>query len=431
MVGLGLQAWVYSTSAWPADWLMLLGSEPPGSTAPATLWGYGQVQYQRDFSQPNSAGQYVPPKVIGPDLKSQAMTNISGAAIGLRGTPPGGVDRFNYSLLLELGNNAATHPGDTFARAIDASLTWRLPAGPRLRLGLFKYPGAEEGLQALLVSDYVSLSEAVNGLLLERLPNRHYSANLPPQTLPADFNGFERPAATFRDVGAQLFNSFGATHWQHSYALMLGHGNGLSFDDNDGRKDLYLYWASERVDAGQGPRRQGLKLFAWGQWGSRQLDNSDDGLDNLRRYQRTRLGLGAKYLQRPWRWTVELIEARGMIFVGPDKPSFTFTLPANGNGADARGRGGYVEAGWYVPDTAWELDLRYDTLLRLPDRPDQHRLSKWTLGLQYHFDPRTRLTVNYELRDFTCDSGQAACAGAEANLSDVGEKLGMQLTTVF
>lgn len=424
---------VWSGPARAADWLSLLGAEPKGSTVAARPWGYGQAQYQRDFSRPNGAGQYVPPKVIGPDLEQRAAFNITGAAIGLRGTPFGWVDRVNYSLLLELGNNAATNPGDTLAQPLDASLTLHLPAGPKLRLGLFKYPGAEEGLQALMVSDYINLSEAVNGLLLERLPNPRYSANLPAQTLPPalGLNGFDRHAATFRDVGAQWFDGFERAGWQHSYAAMLGNGNGLSFDDPDGAKDLYLYWASEQVHAGQGPRREGLKLFAWGQWGERRLDHSDDGVANPRAYDRNRLGLGLKYLRLPYRLTFEYVDARGMIFVGPDKPSFTFTVPANGNGADARGHGGYLEAGWYLPGTKWELDARYDSMTRLLDRPDQHRLSKWTLGVQYHFDPRTRLTLNYELRDFTCDSGQPGCVGPESNLKDVGDKVGIQVTTVF
>jgi hypothetical protein len=195
--------------------------------------------------------------------------------------------------------------------------------------------------------------------------------------------------------------------------------------------DLYLYWASEKVYGGRGPRREGLKIFAWGQWGERRLDNTDDGIDNPRTYGRSRLGLGLKYLKKPYRFTFEYVDAEGMIFVGPDKPTFVFTTPSNGSGADSRGHGGYLEAGWYVPDSAWEIDARYDSMTRLLGRPDQHRLSKWTLGVQYHLDPRTRLTLNYEIRDFACDSGQPACAGPESNLKGVGNKVGLQITTIF
>jgi hypothetical protein len=227
-----------SHGARAADWLMLQGAEPDGSADPIRYWGYGQAQFQRDFSAPNGTGQFVPPKVIGPDLNVRSEFNISGAAIGIRGAPMNGL---NYAVLFELGNNAATNPHDVVARPLEASMTWHLPQGPRLRMGLFKYPGAEEALQALLLSDYINLSEAVNGLLLERFPNHSYTSNLPPQTLPPapGFNGFDRSAGTFRDVGAELFDTLaGNSGWQHSYAIMLGNGNGLRFDDPDNNKDL-------------------------------------------------------------------------------------------------------------------------------------------------------------------------------------------------
>jgi hypothetical protein len=89
-------------------------------------------------------------------------------------------------------------------------------------------------------------------------------------------------------------------------------------------------------------------------------------------------------------------------------------VPAKGNGADARGRGGYIEAGWYIPGGKWELDARYDSMTRLLDRPDRHRLSKWTLDGQYHIDLRTRLTLNYEIRDFTCDAASRLALGRRA-----------------
>jgi predicted porin len=120
-----------------------------------------------------------------------------------------------------------------------------------------------------------------------------------------------------------------------------------------------------------------------------------------------------------------------MIFEGPDKTNWYFTSPANGNGADAKAYSWYVEGGWYIPGTKFELDARYDTLTRNDGRPDQHQFDKWTLGAQYHFNPKTRVTLNYEIRDFQCNSGAAVCNNVNANLDGVGNKVGVQLTAIF
>lgn len=416
-----------------ADWLALQGTEPPGADS-VRFVGYLQALYQHDFSAANALNQYVPPKVIGPELERREQFTLASAGLGVRGAPAACEGRLNYALSLEFGRNGATWPGEVFATPLEASLTLNQVAGAHLRAGLFKTPGAEEGLQAVSVADYISLSEAVNGLVLERFPTRHYTANVPPQELPAatPLNAFDRPTGAFRDIGVELFDTLhGGGAWELSYALMLGQGNGLKLSDPDSNWDRYLYLAAERVDAGQGPRREGLKLFAWGQWGSRLLDDRDDGLANPARYDRNRAGLGVRYLNKPLRLSAEYIYADGMVFVGPDKPTFVFTRPENGSGADSRGQGGYLEAGWTLPGTAWTLSARYDTLLRLTDRPDQHRLDKWTLAAQWQLPHGARLDIDYEFRDFRCDSGQPGCTGPNANLKGVGDRVGVMLSVFF
>ena len=134
---------------------------------------------------------------------------------------------------------------------------------------------------------------------------------------------------------------------------------------------------------------------------------------------------------------LDKLAADGMIFVGPDKPNFYFTNnTAHGNGADAKASGWYAEGGWYIPNTKFELDARFDTYTSLEDRVNQFRFDKWTLGVQYHFNPKTRITLNYEIRDFECDSGKAPCTAPEPNtpnynLKGVGNKVGLQLTAIF
>ncbi|MGA7950418.1 MAG: hypothetical protein WCA45_09710 [Thiobacillaceae bacterium] len=67
------------------NWLMLQGTEDPSASARANVWGFIQAGYQKDYSDPNAAGQFVPPKMLGPDLDSQSGFNINRARIGVRG----------------------------------------------------------------------------------------------------------------------------------------------------------------------------------------------------------------------------------------------------------------------------------------------------------------------------------------------------------
>ena len=435
-----------------ANWLMLQGTEDPGAAARANVWGFIQAKYEKDFSDANAAGGFVPPKLLGPELDAQDGFNINRARIGVRGTGFPIDSRINYFVLLEMGNNGITHGGGAFAKLTDASVTLNHIPGARVRAGLFKTPGSEEALQAIHVFDYINFTEATNGLLLERFPNKGFTGctgtiapcaaatgNVGPYTEAqlqggAGLNRFDSPVGAFRDVGVQVFDAFDVGNdWEVSYAAMIGNGNGIEFSNSDGEYDKYLYLSGEKKFGGKGPKAEGLKFFAWGQWGERLLDITANGAD-AKSYDRDRAGLGVKYMKKPFRVTAEYITADGMIWSGPDKPNFYFTVPAHGNGADAKASGWYVEGGWYIPKTKFELDARFDTMTRLEDRANQHTFDKWTLGVQYHFNPKTRITLNYEIRDFECDSGVVPCtaaAGPNANLKGVDDKVGVQLTAIF
>lgn len=439
-----------------ANWLMLQGTEDPAAASRAEVWGFIQAKYEKDFSDANAAGGYVPPKLLGPELDSQDGFNINRARVGVRGTGFPLDSKINYFVLLEMGNNGITHGEGGFAKLTDASMTLNYIPGARIRAGLFKTPGAEEALQAIHVFDYINFSEVTNGLLLERFPNRQFTdctgATLPCNTQTgnrgqyteaqlqggASLNAFDSPIGAFRDVGVQVFDAFDVGNdWELSYAAMIGNGNGIEFDNADGEYDKYLYFSAEKKFGGKGPKAEGLKFFAWGQQGTRLLDNTNDAVANLKSYDRDRAGVGVKYMKKPFRVTAEYITADGMIFVGPDKPNFYFTNnTAHGNGADAEASGWYVEGGWYIPNTKWELDARFDTLTNLEDRVNQYTFDKWTLGVQYHFNPKTRVTLNYEIRDFECDSGVAPCTAPEPNtpnynLKGVDDRVGVQLTAIF
>lgn len=424
-----------SAPAHAANWLMLQGTESADEAPRINMWGFIQVEYQKDYSDPNSAGGYIPPKLIGPDLTSQDQFNVNRARLGARGTGFPLDNKVNYFLLAEFGNNGVTNPGNDFARLTDASITLNQVPGARVRVGLFKYPGAEEGLQAIHVFDYVNFTEVTNQLLLERFPNQQYSGNVGTVTLPVDtstggLNQFNQPVGGFRDTGIQIFDAFGDDKFEFSYAVMYGNGNGLNMSDPDDSKDVYGYLSTEWIYGGAGPFREGLKLFAWYQDGQRLLDQTNDSVYNPQSFDRTREGVGVKYLKKPFRVTAEYMEGDGMIFVGPDKPTFDQNgTAANANGATGKGKGWYVEGGWYLNNN-WQFDLRYDYYSRLDGDQFESDWETWTAGVQYHFNKKSRVTLNYATRDVHSPNF-GATAGPNAEMSGIGDRLALQLTHIF
>ena len=418
-----------------ANWLMLQGTEPAGAAARAKVWGFVQAQYQKDFSDsstvPNGGG-YIPPKLIGPNLDSQSSFNVNRARIGVRGTGMPIDSKVNYFILAEFGNNGITAPGGYNAALTDASITLNHIPGARIRAGMFKYPGAEEGLQAIHVFDYINFTSVTNQMLLERFPNSSCDGGnattpcvqegdinqVPTPTPDADMAQYSRSVGAFRDVGIQVFDTFKVSNWEHSYAVMYGNGNGLNYGDNDDNKDIYLYLSTENVFGGKGGRREGLKMFAWYQDGKR-----TNAYDRTQEQDRTRTGLGAKYLNKPFRVTAEYMQGEGMIFQGQHRPQDIY------NNEEASG--GYLEGGWYIANTNFEIDLRYDTYTRGENHgrsaaDDESRADTITYGAQYHFNKKTRLNVEYADRDYESDT-----AAVEAQQKDVGGRFAIQLTHIF
>jgi len=410
-----------ASTAHAANWLMLQGTEKDGQSKRAHVWGFIQVQYQDDnsdaFVTPTGAELYIPPKLVGPNLDSQSQFNVNRARIGIRGTGFALDSKVNYFILAEFGNNGITY-GDDGKHLTDASITLNHIPGARVRMGLFKTPGAEEGLQAIHVFDYINFTNATNQLLLERFP-QFGDPNQPATAIPnASMNNYSRAVGAFRDVGIQVFDTFKVDKWEHSYAVMIGNGNGLNYGDNDDNKDLYLYWSSELVFGGKGGRRQGLKLFAWNQDGKR-----TDAFDITQEQDRKRSGLGFKYLQRPFRLSAEYMEGEGMIFQGPHRPGHIFN--------DLEAEGFYVEGGWYIPNTNFEIDLRYDEYTRDENHPtsavgDETSFDTVTLGAQYHFNKKTRLNIEYS--DRTNESDTTAVNNQHEG---VDGRFAMQVTHIF
>ena len=434
------------TTAQAANWLMLQGTERASAAPRAKVWGFIQAQYQKDYSDACSVafcnGEYIPPMLVGPNLESQEGFNINRARIGLRGQGLPLDAKVNYFLMAALGNNAITEASDSFVKMTDASITLNHLPGARVRVGLFKTPGAEEHLQAIHVFDYVNFTEVTNQLLLERYADKDGANN---QNLYGagrggligqEQNAYKHSVSAFRDTGIQVFDTFKSGSWEHTYAVMIGNGSGLNVGENDSNMDTYLYWSSEAVYGGKGPRREGLKLFAWQQDGKRLLDRTNDSTFNPVEYDRTRSGFGVKYLKKPWRVSAEVMSGEGMIFVGPDKPSYDQNggnaFP--GDGTNGKASGYYVDAGWYVPGTKWQVDLRYDVYNRLEDDILESKWETWTVGAQYHFNLKTRMTFNYAMRDVnSITRPESSPGGPNPNnfMRKIGDRLSLQLTHIF
>ncbi|WP_455365589.1 porin [Kaarinaea lacus] len=426
-----------SVNAQAANWLMLQGTEPSGEAPRAKVWGFIQAQYQKDESDPCTApapgcgpnqDPYIPPKLIGPNLDSQDGFNVNRARIGVRGTGFPLDSNVNYFILAELGNNGITAGSDN-KYLTDASITLNHIKGARVRAGLFKTPGFEEGLQAIHVFDYVNFTTVGNQLMLERYP-REGDVFHPPQTTPnADMNAYSSSVGAFRDVGIQIFDTFKTADWEHSYALMYGNGNGLNFADNDENKDVYAYLSTEMVFGGKGPRREGLKIFAWYQDGKRTNVH-----DRTQEQDRTRQGGGVKYLKKPFRVTAEYLSGKGMIFQGQHRPGpHPSGTPTDLNGIwnDEKADGYYVDLGWYIGNTKWEIDLRYDFYTRgehhqTSAADDESEYETITVGTQYHFNKKTRVNLEYADRSFKSDT-----TAVNNQLEGVKGRFAIQLTHIF
>ncbi len=432
-----------SSQVYAANWLALQGTEKPGSSARAKVWGFIQPEYQKTDGTKLPAGtpfagQNMSPNMIKPDNKSNESFNIRRARVGVRGTGFPLDDKVNYFFLAEFGHNGITKLGKTGVALTDASITLNHMPGARIRVGQFKTPTSEEGLQAIHVFNYVNFTNITNQMMLERFTDGDGSdgngrpVGAPGSAVTTNPNGPNGSVGAFRDQGIQIFDTFNVNNWEHSYAVMYGNGNGLNRTDNDNNKDTYLYWSSEMVFGGQGARREGMKLFAWNQSGKRTLTTSGAG-----EYDRDRSGLGVTFLKGRYRAAAEYMTADGMIFNGSDAAA----VPGSTNNAgdnistinvltDDEADGYYLDFGYRVLPNL-ELDIRYDVLNRgTKTTTGERTFDTVTLGAQYFFNKKTRITFNYEIRNQDAP-GFPDTAPPNLIADNLDDRLSLQLLAIF
>ncbi|MCK5664668.1 MAG: hypothetical protein KAI17_14350, partial [Thiotrichaceae bacterium] len=220
--------------------------------------------------------------------------------------------------------------------------------------------------------------------------------------------------------------------WDLSYAVMLGRGEAIQEKNttNDNH-ELYLYTSAEYdLSGGRGPGKNGLKFYGWYQNGKREFSTDPDKNE----YDRKRYGFGSKLLGRffaskyKYRLGVELMFADGMIFVAPAGGVANGSVN-NGNlqiAAESgnKSRGATLDLGFY-PNNKWQFDLRFhrhDLLYQTSENinPGNERiLTDTTLGLNYHFSRKIRLTLNYIFRNVEAPTPYASTTGfPPSNVSD-------------
>ena len=313
--------------------------------------------------------------------------------MGIRGIAPGTKSKVNYFLLVEFGNNGITYWGKSSAKLTDASITLSFITGARIRIGQFKYPAGEEALRAIHVFDYINFANITNQLLLERYFNGDGSDVL-------EENNPSGPVGAFRDIGMRVFNTFKLSNWAYSYAVMVGNGNGLTRNDNDDHKDVYLYGSLERVFSGKRTKRKSLKLYAWYNTGKRTLITTGAGT-----YDRQRWGVGSTFRKHKYRAAFEYILAKGMILNGTDGAAIAGTKTNNGDAVASfnllpkdEANGWYVDTG-YLATKKLEIDFRYDRFNRgIKVADGERRFETVTIGTQYFFSKGSKIILNYEFR---------------------------------
>lgn len=427
-----------------ANWLLLQGVQ--AENRPTTeLWGFVHGEYQETADEQLRAGAWAGQgfalNQVRPRARSSARTNLLRARVGLRGRACFLSCNIHYFALGELGYNGltleSTQESDWEPVLTDLSATFRLPARARIRAGMFKYPGGEEGFQGVQTFDYINFTGVTDFLVLERIARSAGSGTPPNGGLGDGFVNDPRNSA-FRDFGVQIFDVFRLEKWEVSYAAMIGNGNGSEFRDNDHRKDLYLYGSFEKVLSGAGPLRQGRKLYAWYQNGNRKLSADDSAV-----YERDRWGIGAISRKGPLRLGFEYVGASGMIFSGTDGGAVPGARSNSGLGVasfnfltDDRASGWYADLGYrFLP--SFEFDLRLDQLqIGTKALQNERHFETLTAGVKYSFRQRPRgvrnlrLIFNYEFRSA---EAPRLPAGAVPNqiLSGLDDRFGIQVQAIF
>lgn len=445
-------AFWHAPASFATNWFELQNNEQSGA-APYTFWGFIQPQYTKiedkavnGITAPAGTvpynGHVYLGNLVGPDLTHGDQLQMFRARPGVRGVIPGTDEKINYFALAEFGNNGLTR--EKHAVFTDASVTFNHIPGARIKAGLGRLPLGEEAMQGVQIMDYINFTTASDQLLNERFVTPYINTSRthsPVLGVPFKQSKLTGAIGGLRDVGVEIYDWFGKDKMEYAYAVMVSNGNGLSFSDSNGSKDVTARLQAAYVFGGSGPKREDVMAYIWHQEGKRAYNGSD--------YTRTREGVGAKYLRNGLRVSGEYMRAKGMIYIA-QTPQFNDAGGAAFEPVDLmaaesynKADGYYLDAGWRV-SPQWEVDLRYDELNKMTNSAfDERKSTTWTLGGQYFYNPKLRFALNYEIRTvkvphmdaqgITGTSTQWATQlyDFKTILDTTGNRLSAQMTYVF
>ncbi len=474
-----------SGSASAVNWLMLQGVE--GKKAPDhRLFAFIQPAYDASvggdklqglvnpatgvaFPQGVANGQHAVPNTITPEFNETSEIYMRRARVGMRGRFSGPwknsfTSKINYFVMVALDDglfNQNQFSTDRRPLTIDhASLTFNHIPGARIRVGLFKNPVADEVFQGVATIEFIQFTSFNATQVLENF----YAGNARAPGSTTGASGTAQYSAygfsAVRDWGVQVFDSFKVANksWDLSYAIKVGRGEAISRgNDSNGDNELYLYASAEQnLKGGRGPRKNGIKYYAWHQSGDREFytDATNESFD------RTRYGIGVKALGKFFgskykhRFGAELAYAKGMIFMGPAAGVARGNATAGpgsvsfASDEDNKSRAFQIEYAFYL-NKNWQFDIRWAREQRLYEtsaninKGAEREIDETTLGVTYHFTKKSRMTFNYAFRDveaptdYDTATGIGAAAATRftnnANIvtDSIGDRVGLQLTYIF
>lgn len=397
-----------SRRASAADWPIIQGTEIGQPDSPLRVFGFAQVtgEWNVDGRAEGLRGASLEPFAgQRPAFNTFEGGSTWGVAVrrarpGIRGAVPGTDKRVSYFLLAELGTAAIARSGPTLA---DAAVTFSYVPGARLRVGQFKLPMMDETSEANPVAaEWINFSLPAAALVLENeVRDGRYVGG----------------ASGFRDVGAEVFDTFQWKKVALSYALMVSNGNRRI--DNDDAKDVTARSSVAWVFAGapNDPHRQELAAFVWAQRGERPIEGDQ--------VQRMRSGAGVHLEKDRVRVRAEMVYASGALALGPDPPFAGSPIAVAANG---RAIGGYAQARLRVAGDVL-IGARYDELHRqIEDAPALRVFRSLTPMVELDLGPRVRLQATYEHRWLTAPHGSD---DARAIARAVAGRFAAQATVIF
>lgn len=459
-----------------ANWLMLQGTEPDSAAGRAKVWGFLQPTYLKTSGNDLPAGGPFAgqlPQFEGhqPDLSSPETFQIMRARLGVRGTGMPIDPKVNYFFMAEFGNNGISQPGGGAgaAKLTDASVTFNHIKGMRVRVGQMKTPMSEELYQGIPTFNYINMTNLANQQMIERPFWTDGRTACNTSSSDANYlkfcNGdaqtqFRSNSVPVRDIGIQLFDTFNTGGWESSYSLLWGMG-GTNKDNRNDKYDTTLYLSTEKVFSGKGPRRDHMKFFAWSKKGKRtiydsaMLNSGSTYTAAEKEFDRNLQGLGMTYQRGKYRFWAEYTKVAGMIFNGSTGGAVPGAVNSNDAGPnlagdmvsqfllapEAEGDGGYVDFGYKVLPNL-ELMVRYDWYNRVTNdgddngfggtivENDERKYVTTTYGMQYFFNKKTKLLVNYEARSLEAPHQPDASYGNMVG-DEMSNRLSAQVTHIF